>query len=149
MVRNYVRRDVDSRSPSQINSQSWCTNKLCPFQYYWIFHTFVFVVSDGAKEEQGDVTPTARVSCDPGAAVRGTKEATGTDHQCRDQEQVCHRWSQLVASLASCQGNSNCDSPWRKDSLLDDHHYEARHVFFFRKQVSISKQSLRHYSFTR
>ena len=33
MVRNYVRRDVDSRSPSQINSQSWCTNKLCPFQY--------------------------------------------------------------------------------------------------------------------
>ena len=25
-VRNYVRRDVDIRTPSQINYQSWCPN---------------------------------------------------------------------------------------------------------------------------
>ena len=37
MVRNYVRRDVDTQtewvSPLQINSQSWCPNSFCPFQY--------------------------------------------------------------------------------------------------------------------
>ena len=26
-------RDVDTRTASQITSQSWCANKLCPFQY--------------------------------------------------------------------------------------------------------------------
>ena len=33
MVRNYFRRDVHNRTASQITSQSWCANKLCPFQY--------------------------------------------------------------------------------------------------------------------
>ena len=61
---------------------------------------FVFVVSDGAKEEQGDVASTARVSCDPGAAVRGTKETAGTHNQRRDKKQVCSRLSLLVASLS-------------------------------------------------
>ena len=33
MIRNYVRRDVDIRKESQINSQSWCPNSFCPFPY--------------------------------------------------------------------------------------------------------------------
>lgn len=45
--------------------------------------------ADGEKEEQGDAASTERVSYDPGATVGGSKETAGTNHQRRDQEQVC------------------------------------------------------------
>ena len=47
-------------------------------------HCVISHAADREKEEQGDSASPARVSYDPGAAVGGTEETTGTNHQCRD-----------------------------------------------------------------
>ena len=63
MVRNYVRRDVDTRKESQINSQSWCKLVLSiPILSVSIRDIYTCVPAVGTASHQSHVNICVQVS---------------------------------------------------------------------------------------